>query len=147
MGKITCFILLFTSTIYYSNNLNLNIDSWKISVGKKTILSSYNKNEMGDLVVLNKINLNDTLYAERILCGQHISKNLVSIITVKKNNKVICEKLNIKSGSVFESKIQLAEIFNKENIDSGDIIDIYFTIEKVKNVSMETVLLGRIKIK
>ena len=104
---------------------------------------------MGDLAVLENVNLLDTLYADRYLCGQG-SDNSISTVRIMKNEKLICERSNKNSGYLFSSKVQLAEIFNSGEISKGDILDIYFQLdtesEPIDEYS-EFILLGKIKIK
>jgi hypothetical protein len=147
MRKIISILLIFYSLFFYCNNYTIYSDSWSITIGKSEVLSS-KKNKMGDLAVIEKSqNLNDTIYAQRYLCGA-MSDDITSSIIIKKNNEIICERSNLNSGLDFFSKIELSKVFKNANVEQGDILDIYFKIDWETEISnSETVLLGKLKIK
>lgn len=144
---ITLILSLFSLTNQGIHNINLNTNSWSISISTKKILASYKNNKMGDLATIETLKKDDILYAERYLCGQG-SDNTTSTLKIMMKNKLIYQKSHTNSGLIFSSKIHFSDILKNKNLVKGDILDIYFQLDnKGKDYYSEFVLLGKIKIK
>jgi hypothetical protein len=88
------------------------------------------------------------LFAERYLCGQ-LGKPAVTTLTMKNDkNEIIKEVINSNYKWGFNSYIKLSEFLALNDCRSGQVINIFLTIDMKNDDRLdESVLLGSLKIK
>lgn len=124
-----------------------NENSWAIGIGKKTLLASWLGNEMGDTLELKRTQLMDAdnLFGQRYLCGQ-TSDNETVVLTVKNvKGELIAESADQNESLIFYADLPVQELLSSPNIQSGDVLAVYFSIREYDGKEDNTVLLGHLK--
>lgn len=142
---ITTLFLLFTS---WTLERPLNRDTWFVKLGKKDLLT-WQKNKVGDTATLDliKLKINDTLYVQQYFCGGSAENSITTLQLINHDNKIIAESINTKDDLLFfTGKIALKDVFIKNHVQQGEIINILFTIRQDVGNLDERLLLGRLRL-
>ncbi len=152
MRKSSVLIFLFFSITFWSFTkpeiIPPNTNTWNIKIGDSPIMATRLHNKMGDTGVVNvkKIGINDTLYAERYLCGYGGKGDDIATLTIKNlDNQIICESKNTRNIWSFDAKLPLSEILNSNKFKKGQMVKVYFTMDFVKKEERDIALLCYLK--
>lgn len=153
MKKNILFIFIIISFVFCSwtekRKNTLNINSWSIHIGKKEILASRKKKQMGEtaIVDLKKIETTDTLFVQRYLCG-YTGQNSNSTLTIKnQQNEIIHETVNKNNQLMFTAKMAMSNILSSKKFHPDIILSVFFSIDSKSENLKQTVLIGKLKIK
>jgi len=125
-----------------------NVSTWAIFIGKKEILASWNKNEMGDTVTIekSKLSLTDELLAQRFLCG-YSGRGGTTTLTIKNsNNEQLAEVKNSDNKMMYSASLPIWKIMNSK-VKTNDVLSVYLSIKMESEETEYPVLLGNLKLK